>query len=157
MDSTVAAYFAGVADSDGSFCFAKQYSRKTKSGYDQFRPCFQLSWIDTEETRETLEELRLRFGGCVNTVKRRGGFQSNRKIVLKYYLQGKCLVSFCDAIIPFLRLKKQKALLIRDYYQLVLGKHWNQHNPKPPAINERAKELHALFYKLNTKNGNGAV
>ena len=144
-------YLAGVMDSDGSFSICK---RKRKGNKFFYRTVAQLTWKNTEKSKEIFDELLREYGGKYHIIKSRG-FSKKGTTFLKYNLEGDSLVYLLQSIIPYLRLKKRQAEIVIELK--LLRKKWlgKTRGPwdKPSYIWEEEEKLYLENLLLNTKNG----
>ena len=102
------AYLAGFLDGDGSFYLSFSWTGKTKSGRKKrfIRPCISISQID----RNILIDLSEKFGGRVY------GPTRNNEWQLIFYRRPE-LIWLCFNLIPFLKLKKEHAKLLKRFLE----------------------------------------
>lgn len=137
------AYWAGVADSDGSLCIGRLHRDRPNCTYN---PMFQLTWTANDISKAAMEVLMAQYGG---SFARAGGSSvniatyKNSKPYYKYSLTGKRLLSFLIDIKPYLLLKKEQA----ENLITILQNQKNYGVSRP-----RSEHINVLFFDLWVKN-----
>lgn len=146
LDQSFVIYLAGVADSDGSFCYTKRYSKPRGKHY--YNGMFQLTWKEDKNSIAFMEELVQRYGGAYQYTT---GHTAKKPCKLIHYTStGEAMVKLANDVIPFLRLKKEQAQIALDGAALK-SRRWGVKG-KPEAIWDKERNLYLRANKLNNKN-----
>jgi hypothetical protein len=129
-------YLAGIIDGEGSIGI--EHLSPTKGRPKSYYVC-RLTVINTNKN---LMELLLHFfGGSYNQRKK----IEKRKICYRWHIFGENLEKTLDQLIPYLFIKKQQALIVKQYRETVGKTGWNVTNE---VLNKR-KELWLQCKELN--------
>ena len=143
-----AEYLAGVADSDGSFSYLKNYSKPRQKHY--YRPFFQLTWKYSKEAQRVCRYLETKYNaGFYSCVKKANSFGKECKLI-KIQMWEKSVVSFIIDILPYLILKKKQAEIVLLGANLK-SRYWGRKG-KPASVWKKEIELYEKMNALNSKN-----
>jgi len=141
-------YLAGVADSDGSFSYLKNYSKPRKKYY--YRPFFQLTWKYSKEADLVCKYLKNKYkAGLYYGIKKNDLLGRECKII-KVQMWEKSVVLFLEDILPYLILKKKQAEIVL-YGAKLKSRKWGVKG-KPKEIWEKEIKLYKKINSLNSKN-----
>ncbi len=141
-------YLAGVADSDGSFSYIKNFSKPNNKYY--YRPFFQLTWKYSKEAEKVSIYLKLKYkAGVYYSIKKSNSFGKECKII-KIQMWEKSVVQFINDVYPYLILKKEQAKIVKEGALLKSNK-WGVKG-KPQKIWDKEKIIYIKMNKLNSKN-----
>ena len=155
------AYAAGIMDADGCFMITS-HKRKTKNGTTSrakkfpknknewsitYSPCVKISMIEPEAIDFILKELN---AGHVYLSGARKDRPNSKPIYQWYLRRAGELDSFLKGIIPFLKVKKNRALFLLDYCN-------HRNNFKSPCYRGLSEEELAFreesYWKMRELNG----
>src|SRR6266566_3820657 len=111
IQETDKAWIAGFMDGEGSFVVKPNNSKLKRPG---FFPRISIGNTD----KESLEYLSLLYGGTVNLHK---PANEKRKQVYQWYCPKATMLVFLSHTVPYLRVKKEPALLLLEFLHLKLG------------------------------------
>ena len=134
-------YLAGLFDGEGSVSIGVKVheSRNVRRPFH-----FLIVGLGCYGMEHLLPELKKRFGGVIITRKSRRSFPYWRATSLKAY-------RFLKAIIPYLEVKKDVALLAIKFYEERVVGHKSKQVPKEEIW--RREMLRREIHKLNSKRG----
>lgn len=140
----LAAYIAGVIDSDGSLTIYRQHRNRKASTYT---PTFQLQWTKTTKSKKVLDSLVKQYGGSFCEPVRRSGF-SNSKPTYKYCLTSMKLRQLLLDVIPHLALKRKQAINLLRLIELN-AQQFGSGRAKSKALIRRQESLRKKTLKEN--------
>lgn len=144
MSKLTAAYLAGYIDGEGYLGIILN----NKGTHVSYQPVIKIASVD--ET--TIKWLQESFGGWTHTRKLGG----NQKNAYTWTLAGRKILPFIQPVIPYLKLKKPQAEMLKRRIQLYDkvgdGKGISGSNFRyPDYVMSEIKELYALGRKLNKR------
>ncbi|MCI0443036.1 hypothetical protein L0152_07445 [bacterium] len=109
----VMAYTAGILDGEGSLVLSKSHSRKRKDGSRKsiYQPNIQVTTSDDVIT----VFMKTHWGGAL-CIRKRTYLNPKWKDANMWYLTGyKKLIPFLESVIPYLQLKRAKAVIMLEF------------------------------------------
>lgn len=139
-NATVDAYFAGLIDADGYISIQNNCSKKKDPTGRYKRVSIRVAMVD----KEAIDEAQKRYGGWVYKRKPR---KHNKSGYYEWVLQHKIAELFIRKIKPYLRIKKQQALIILKFREL---QNRNRKKATPPISKEELEYRNSLVDKLKS-------
>jgi len=149
------AYVAGILDADGCFMISK-HNRKTPSERKFFSqlqraptylPCVKIAMIEEEAIKFITEDLK--FGAY--HVDRARKDRVNSKPIFHWYLRSaKNVLPFLKEIIPYLRVKKNRAEFLAEFCAKVSTRNTGYKGVSSEELNYREES----YVKMREFNGN---
>jgi hypothetical protein len=141
-----AQYLAGVMDSDGSFSITKRHCYRDNVNYTCM---IQLTWTDSQKTREVIDFLKKFYGGSSFVQKAGSKNFKLSKDVIKYCATGTAAERICLDVRSYLILKSEQAKNLLEVRNLVRQFKGN----RPKSISDKLEKLYIENKFLNSKNG----
>jgi hypothetical protein len=130
-------YFAGFFDGEGCITC---YSNRT--GY------YQIKASCTNTKKEVIEQMQVLYGGGIHVMEKSP--LSNSKMAWQWAAGGKTLIPFLQAVLPYLRLKKEQAEMALEF-MTTIGGYGERVSEENALIREQFRER---FTALNKKGVN---
>ena len=139
------AYFAGLLDGDGSVVLAKKGEKYTQ-------PTFALNVIISNKHRGVLEEAQRLFGGSIQP-----SGEPRNDGVYGLYLAARDAMRFLEAVLPYLRIKKEQARVAIEFQRGM--RRWGSKGPERRTPEEIQRQLlcRATLQSLNRRGTNVAL
>jgi len=130
------AYVAGIMDGEGCFMLFKHTNKKCKSGYS-----WQIKATIAQNNREYLEELRseLNMGQIVKVKNKNSAWISFSANHLRKLL---------PKIIPYLRIKKQQAILLLEATKITKKVRKGRGKFRSEILNKKLEEIESKLKAL---------
>lgn len=137
-------YLAGIFDGEGFFTIRKSNPTNNKMGIRPMRLQAVVSVTITE--KYICDGLAEEFGGYVR--KHGKPRKANHNEYYIWNLTGPKIIEFCDKLLPILTIKKERAILIKEF-QTIKSSVGNQ--PISDDVYEKTVELYTRFRQLNKR------
>lgn len=149
------AYIAGILDADGCFMITK-HARKTPEGrkwhtLEKRSPTYMISIKIAMIEKEAIEFLtdHMGIGGYYLSGARPS--RPNSKSIYQWYLRGrKAVIPFLENVIPFLRVKKDRAEFLLEFSKNIKMTTDGYHGIPDDELNYREES----YVKMREFNGN---
>ncbi len=134
-------YLAGVFDSDGSVTVYRHARKDSPRGFD-IRPLVQLTWKNTPEASEVLNEMKVTFGGSLHLSKGR---------YLRWVGSTQTTIRLLTEIIPFMRLKSEQAKIVLNVARGFRPGFYRKGRKRPSAEWDELMAAREKVMKLNAR------
>lgn len=133
MDDTLLAYFAGFLDGEGHIAIGLNRSPKGKRRWYLRFACHQVN-------PEPLLMLRKTFGGSIQKTVRSGTYRT----IYEWVATSRDAEKAIQALLPFLIVKKEEALLAVEFQALLL----DIHGRRPELTSEQEEAREGIYLKM---------
>jgi hypothetical protein len=140
-------YVAGILDADGCFMISKHDRKRFSPTY---LPCIKIAMIEYE----AIDFISSDLGYGKYHIDRARISRPNSKPIYHWYMRSKKeIVPFLDKVIPHLRVKKDRALHLRDYCLTIK----DCTNPSKGLVKSELNYREEAYKKMRKFNGNKAA